>query len=156
MGLHARTVSKATELGDSAYLARSKGLLQLLLAASAGKGHRLPITCVLPYFLCSHRLTSLPALCCPPPPCNQQRLQARTVSKATELADAAYLARSKGLLQLLLVASAAAESYLAPGMSNIAAASKVNTVFRNAWAKTPQVRREGGVWRVCVCGGGEE
>jgi hypothetical protein len=81
------------------------------------------------------------------------------VSKAAELGDSAYLARSKGLLQLLLAATAAAESYLAPGMSNIAAASKVNTVFRNAWARTPQVmlcevlpeRGGQGLWLLSYC-----
>lgn len=82
-----------------------------------------------------------------------QRLHSRTVSKATELGDRTYLSRAKALSKLLAAGSAIAESYLSPGMSNIAAASKVNTMFRNAWAKTPQVRLlpQGGGIRSKVC-----
>jgi hypothetical protein len=73
-----------------------------------------------------------------------QRLHNRTVSKATDLNDRVYLSRAKALDQVLAAASATAESYLSPGMSNIAAASKVNTMFRNAWAKTPAVSQHTG------------
>jgi hypothetical protein len=161
--LHARTVSKATELGfqltwpgptaccsccSLGFFVTGSGFrcycIQSCLS-SLSPGGPVTLISVHPYF-------------CPPLFEPQQRLHARTVSKATELGDSAYLARSKGLLQLLLAATVAAESFLAPGMSNIAAASKVNTVFRNAWAKTPQVRGQGGgegvkMWRYPVVAG---
>jgi hypothetical protein len=53
--------------------------------------------------------------------------------------DTAYLSRSKGLLKLLSAAWDTCEAYLGTGMANVAAANKVNTTFRNAWAKTPPV-----------------
>lgn len=74
---------------------------------------------------------------CPCP--DAQRLHSRTISQAQKLGDTTYTRRARTLGRLLAGAHAAAESHLNPGLSNIAAVSKVNTTFRNAWAKTPPV-----------------
>jgi hypothetical protein len=91
-----------------------------------------------------------PPLTTPAPLPLPQRLHNRTVSKATDLNDRAYLSRAKALDHVLTAASAAAESYLSPGLSSIAAASKVNTMFRNAWAKTPLVSWQTGDYAYAV------